>query len=155
MADEQLSARTEPGGSTDSVIARFPAERALWIFAAGNGFAVVLLAVKLIQGWRLHDWTQVVFFGAFLPILVPSLAVTLRMVSTSAFLTPQSVSTPRLWGRRVLSLVEVTGVGLRYVPGQRGFTWRLKVWRTITIPHGLTALWWFMSNNRNAANHPG
>jgi hypothetical protein len=96
--------------------------------AVTNGLVVVLCTVMLVREWRLHDWPQFVIFGCFLSLLVPSLFLVLRLASTYAFVTNRFVSTPRLWGRRVISLVEITGVGLRYVPGQRYFTWLLKVW---------------------------
>ena len=66
------------------------------------------------------------FFGCWLALAVSCTFLAARRASTSAFLTRRLVSTPRLRGRRVVSLIEVTGVGLRYVPGQ--FTWRVKVW---------------------------
>jgi hypothetical protein len=69
---------------------------------------------------------MVVFFGCWLALAVSCTFLAARRASTSAFLTRRFVSTPRLRGRRVVSLIEVTGVGLRYVPGQ--FTWRVKVW---------------------------
>jgi hypothetical protein len=68
--------------------------------------------------------------GFLLALPVPVIWQAVRLAGTSAFLTNRFVSTPRLWGRRVISLAEVTGVGLRYVPGQRFFTWQLKVWPT-------------------------
>jgi len=113
----------DPSGSTDSVIVRFPKDNhPLWALAVTNGVVVVLCTVMLVREWRLHDWPQLVIFACFLSLLV------LRLASTSAFVTNRFVSTPRLWGRRVISLVDITGVGLRYVPGERYYTWRLKVW---------------------------
>jgi len=128
LAEEHLTARTGPGGPTDSVIARFPAQRLLWAVAVGYVLVMVIPAVMLIQGWRTHDWGQVVVGGFLLALPVPVIWLAVRLAGTSAFLTTRFVSTPRLRGRRVISLAEVTGVGLRYVPGQRSFTWRLKVW---------------------------
>ena len=130
MAEEYLTTRNGPGGPTGSVIARFPAQRLFWALAAGYVLAMVIPAVMLIQGWRTHDWGQVVLWGFLLAVPVPTIWLAVRLAGTSAFLTNGFVSTPRLWGRRVISLAEVTGVGLRYVPGQRFFTWRLKVWPT-------------------------
>ena len=128
VAEEHFIARTGPDGSTDPVIARFPGQRFWWTSVAAWGFATVLFALGLIQGWLAGDWVMVVFFGCWLAMAVPSTFLAARRASTSAFLTKGFVSTPRLWGRRVVSLVEVTGVGLRYVPGQKFFTWRVKVW---------------------------
>jgi hypothetical protein len=128
LAEEHLTTRTGPGGPTDSVIARFPAQRFLWAVAVGYVLVMVIPAVMLIQGWRTHDWGRVVVGGFMLAVPIPTIWLAVRLAGTSAFLTNGFVSTPRLWGRRVISLAEVTGVGLRYVPGQRLFTWRLKVW---------------------------
>jgi hypothetical protein len=119
----------DPGGSTDSVVVRFPrANQTLWALAVTNGFVVVVCIVMLVQEWRVHNWAQVMIFGCFLLLVVPSLFLISRLANSSAFVTSRLVSTPRLWGRRVISLVEITGVGLRYVPGERYYTWRLKVW---------------------------
>jgi hypothetical protein len=128
VAEEHLTGWNGPCGPTDSVIARFPAQRLLWAVAVGYVLVMVIPAVMLIQGWRTHDWGQVVVGGFLLALPVPVIWLAVRLAGTSAFLTNRFVSTPRLWGRRVISLAEVTGVGLRYVPGQRSFTWRLKVW---------------------------
>jgi hypothetical protein len=92
---------------------------------------MVIPAVILIQGFRTHDWVQVVVCGLLLAFPVPVIWLSVRLAGTSTFLTNRFVSTPRLWGRRVISLAEVTGVGLRYVPGQRFFTWQLKVWANL------------------------
>jgi hypothetical protein len=127
--EEHPVARSGPGRIDRLGYRQVPGDnQALWAFAVINGFVLVVCTVMLVQEWRVHDWPQVVIFGCFLSIVVPSLFLVLRLASTSAFVTDRFVSTPRLWGRRVISLVEVTGVGLRYVPGQRYFTWRLKVW---------------------------
>jgi len=128
LAMEHLTARTGPGGPTESVIARFPAQRLLWAVAVGYALAIVIPAVMLIQAWRTHDWGQVVVGGFLIALPVPVIWLAVRFAGTSAVLTNRFVSTPRLWGRQVISLAEVTGVGLRYAPDQKLFTWRLKVW---------------------------
>jgi hypothetical protein len=129
VAEEHFIAQTGPDRSTDPVIARFPGQRFLWAFVAAGGFATVLFTLGLIQGWLAGDWVMVVFFGCWLALAFPFTFLAARRASTTAFLTRRFVSTPRFWGRRVVSLVEVTGVGLRYVPGQKSFMWRVKVWR--------------------------
>jgi len=43
-----VTARTGPGGPTDSVIARFPAQRILWAVAVGYVLVMLIPAVMLI-----------------------------------------------------------------------------------------------------------
>ena len=55
VAEEHFIARTGPDGSTDPVIARFPGQRFWWTFVAAWGFATVLFALGLTQGWVAGD----------------------------------------------------------------------------------------------------
>ena len=49
MAEEHLTGWNGPCGPTDSVIARFPAQRLLWAVAVGYVLVMVIPAVMLIQ----------------------------------------------------------------------------------------------------------